>query len=152
MRQWGRRKLAFVSSWQSPKFKIGQWVEKWTGDYTGPGIVRGISTLANGRLRYLVGHRIEGGYGEFLHVYAEGNLRLRMTDGASAEFDWRLEAERLARVLAESKAREQALEAAATDFVAKVERGEVRSRSSYAAFKAALDEGRQDDDGGASAN
>ena len=146
MRQWGRRKLAFVSSWQSPKFKIGQWVEKWTGDYTGPGIVRGISTLASGRLRYLVGHRIEGGIGEFLHVYAEGNLR--MTDGASAEFDWKLEAERLARLLAEGKAREQALEAAALAFIAKVERGEVRSRSSYAAFKAALGEGRQDDDGG----
>ena len=46
------------------------------------------------------------------------------------------------------KAREQALEAAALAFIAKVERGEVRSRSSYAAFKAALDEGRQDDDGG----
>src|SRR6476620_4660550 len=102
MRQLGGRKLAFVSSWHSPKFKIGQWVEKWTGDYTGPGIVRGISTLASGRLRYLVGHRIDGGIGEFLHVY--------------------------------------------------VERGEVRSRRSYAAFKAALDEGRQDDDGGASAN
>jgi hypothetical protein len=139
-----------VSSWQSPKFKIGQWVEKWTGDFTGPGIVRGISTLASGRLRYLVGHRIEGGIGEFLHVYAEGNLR--MTDGASAEFDWQLEAERLARLLAESKARELALEAAALAFIAKVERGEVRSRSSYAAFKAALDEGRQDDDGDASAS
>ena len=134
-----------MSSWQSPKFKIGQWVEKWTGDYTGPGIVRGISTLASGRLRYLVGHRIEGGIGEFLHVYAEGNLR--MTDGASAEFDWQLEAERLARLLAESKARELALEAAALAFIAKVERGEVRPLS-YAAFKAALDEGRQDDDGG----
>jgi hypothetical protein len=68
MRQWGRRKLAFVSRWQSPKFKIGQWVEKWTGDYTGPGIVRGISTLASGRLRNLVGLRIEGGIGEFLLV------------------------------------------------------------------------------------
>lgn len=58
-----------------PKFEIGQTVFKHTGDYTGPGVVRGISTLANGKLRYLVGHRIEGGDGEFLHVYAQGNLR-----------------------------------------------------------------------------
>jgi len=50
-------------------------VFKWTGDYTGPGLVRGIAELENGRLRYLVGHRLEGGTGELLHVYAEGNLR-----------------------------------------------------------------------------
>lgn len=58
-----------------PKFETGQTVLKWTGDYQGPGIVRGIAGLANGKLRYLVGHKIEGGIGEFLHVYAEGNLR-----------------------------------------------------------------------------
>jgi len=58
-----------------PKFETGQTVLKWTGDYGGPGIVRGIAGLENGKLRYLVGHRIEGGTGEFLHVYAEGNLR-----------------------------------------------------------------------------
>jgi hypothetical protein len=60
---------------QPPKFEIGQHVYKWTGDYGGPGIVRGIAGLDNGKLRYLVGHKIEGGTGEFLHVYAEGNLR-----------------------------------------------------------------------------
>lgn len=58
-----------------PKFKVGDAVFKWTGDYGGPGIVRGTSVLPSGKLRYLVGHRIEGGTGEFLHVYAEGNLR-----------------------------------------------------------------------------
>jgi hypothetical protein len=57
------------------KFKIGELVEKWTGDYTGRGRVRGICVLENGKTRYLVGHRIEGGTGEFLHVYASGNLR-----------------------------------------------------------------------------
>jgi hypothetical protein len=57
------------------KFQIGQLVFKWTGDYTGPGRVRGIAELENGKLRYLVGHRLEGGTGELLHVYAEGNLR-----------------------------------------------------------------------------
>jgi hypothetical protein len=60
---------------QQPKFAIGQIVFKWTGDYTGPGTIRGIAGLDNGKLRYLVGHKIMGGTGEFLHVYAEGNLR-----------------------------------------------------------------------------
>jgi hypothetical protein len=58
-----------------PKFQIGQLVYKWTGDYTGPGIVRGHAINGSGKLRYLVGHRVEGGTGEFLHVYAEGNLK-----------------------------------------------------------------------------
>ena len=60
---------------QQPKFEIGQIVFKWTGDYTGPGVVRGLSKLPSGKIRYLVGHQITGGTGEFLHVYAEGNLR-----------------------------------------------------------------------------
>lgn len=60
---------------EQPAFKIGDRVFKWTGDYQGPGYVRGISRLASGKLRYLVGHRIEGGSGEFLHVYAAGNLK-----------------------------------------------------------------------------
>jgi hypothetical protein len=58
-----------------PKFGIGQRVFKWTGDYTGPGIVRGIAFNGKGQPRYMVGHQIEAGTGEFLHVYAEGNLR-----------------------------------------------------------------------------
>ena len=58
-----------------PKYQINDHVFKWTGDYTGPGIVRGIAMLPNGKVRYLVGHKIEGGDGEFLHVFAEGNLR-----------------------------------------------------------------------------
>ena len=57
------------------KFEIGQHVYKWTGDYRGPGIVRGIAGLEGGKWRYLVGHRLAGGVGELLHVYAEGNLR-----------------------------------------------------------------------------
>ena len=59
---------------RQPKFEIGQTVYKLTGDYTGLGVVRGISLHGNGQLHYLVGHRI-GGSREFLHVYAEGNLR-----------------------------------------------------------------------------
>ena len=61
---------------RTPKFEIGQLVYKWTGDYNGPGRVRGIAYLPDGKIRYLVGHRIEGGEGEFLHVYAAGNLRM----------------------------------------------------------------------------
>lgn len=60
---------------KAPKFKPNDLVEKWTGDYTGPGRVRGVCIFDNGKLRYLVGHRIEGGTGEFFHIYAEGNLR-----------------------------------------------------------------------------
>lgn len=60
---------------QMPKFAIGDAVVKWTGDYTGPGIVRGISYNSKGQVRYMVGHTVQGGTGEFLHVYAEGNLR-----------------------------------------------------------------------------
>jgi hypothetical protein len=58
------------------KFKIGDRVFKHTGDYTGPGIVRGVSMLPGDKPRYLVGHRIEGGTGEFLHIYAAYNLKL----------------------------------------------------------------------------
>jgi hypothetical protein len=57
------------------KFQIGQPVFKWTGDFTGRGIVRGIAANGAGKVRYLVGHKVEGGTGEFLHIYAEGNLR-----------------------------------------------------------------------------
>lgn len=63
------------------EFRIGDRVFKWTGDYTGPGTVRGISKLPNGKTRYLVGHTIVGGTGEFLHVYASGNLRLENSIG-----------------------------------------------------------------------
>ncbi|MEY9235349.1 hypothetical protein ABIF78_007672 [Bradyrhizobium japonicum] len=56
------------------KFEIGDRVMKWTGDYTGPGIVRGICRTGGDKLRYLVGHQIAGGTGEFLHIYASGNL------------------------------------------------------------------------------
>jgi hypothetical protein len=58
-------------------FQIGDAVFKWTDDYNGPGVVRGITRLPSGTLRYLVGYQIESGQGEFLQVYAEGNLRPR---------------------------------------------------------------------------
>lgn len=58
-----------------PKFEVRQTVYKHTGNYGGPGIVRGIASDEGQPLRYLVGHQIQGGFGEFYHVYAEGNLR-----------------------------------------------------------------------------
>jgi hypothetical protein len=57
------------------RFEVGQLVYKHTGGYGGRGIVRGVTVLPSRQVRYLVGHKIEGGFGEFLHVYAEGNLR-----------------------------------------------------------------------------
>jgi hypothetical protein len=57
------------------RFQVGDRVYKHTGDYRGPGVVRGITTLPNNKPRYLVGHKIEGGEGELLHIYAPYNLR-----------------------------------------------------------------------------
>ena len=56
-------------------FHIGQRVEKFTGDYTGPGIVVGVCHLDNGVIRYVVSHKLEGGTGFLLHLYSEANLR-----------------------------------------------------------------------------
>ena len=61
----------------APKFRYGDLVEKTTGDYTGPGIIRGLAVLGDGRLRYLVGHQLANGKGELLHTYSEINLRPR---------------------------------------------------------------------------
>jgi len=57
------------------RFHIGQRVEKFTGDYTGPGIVRGVTFLDDGVVRYVVAHKLEGGTGLLLHLYSEANLR-----------------------------------------------------------------------------
>ena len=54
--------------------KIGDKVEKYTGDYTIPGEVRAIFTMKNGAVRYVVEHEAVGG-GAFLHIYSEKNLR-----------------------------------------------------------------------------
>lgn len=50
-------------------------VEKIGGSYGGHGIIRGHAVTESGEARYLVGHRIEGGYGEFLHVYPPNLVR-----------------------------------------------------------------------------
>ena len=63
------------------EFKEGDLVEKFKGDYGGPGVVIKAMMLG-GKERYLVAHRIEGGFGQFVHIYNSSILRLmEKTDG-----------------------------------------------------------------------
>ncbi|WP_234892227.1 hypothetical protein [Agrobacterium vitis] len=55
-------------------FAIGDLVEKYTGDYTAKGEVRGIFATTRGAVRYVVEHQADGG-GSFCHIYSEKNLR-----------------------------------------------------------------------------
>lgn len=55
--------------------KSGDRVEKFSGDYTGPGTIEQIVSMGDGRTRYLVSHRIEGGSGTFLHIYSKSQIR-----------------------------------------------------------------------------
>ena len=65
-----------------PAIPIGTKIEKVGGSYGGPGIVRGYAEAEIGSPRYLVGHQIEGGYGEFLHVYPIDMIRVK--DGTAS--------------------------------------------------------------------
>ena len=56
--------------------KCGDKVEKFSGEYTGPGTIEQIVSMDDGRTRYLVSHKIEGGTGTFLHIYSKKQLRL----------------------------------------------------------------------------
>ncbi|NDD84071.1 hypothetical protein EBZ38_07325 [bacterium] len=53
----------------SMKFKIGDKVYKYTGDYQLAGEVRAAFTTSAGKERYVVEH-----YGGMLHIYSEKNL------------------------------------------------------------------------------
>jgi len=55
---------------------VGTKVYKISGEYQGPGIVKAIITKDDGSLRYLVGHTIEGGKGQFLHIYSRNNIEV----------------------------------------------------------------------------
>jgi hypothetical protein len=64
------------------EFKVGDLVEKHTGDYRAKGEVRGVFTMSRGAVRYVVEHKAEGG-GSFCHIYSAQNLRL-LESGSSA--------------------------------------------------------------------
>lgn len=53
-----------------PKFKIGDFVEKYTGDYQLTGHVVAVFSTRSGKVRYVVEH-FEG----LLHIYSAANLR-----------------------------------------------------------------------------
>jgi hypothetical protein len=55
-------------------FRVGDQVEKFTGDYTAKGEVRGTFAMKSGAIRHVVEHPAEGG-GSFCHIYAPKNLR-----------------------------------------------------------------------------
>jgi len=61
-----------------PAFKRGDLVEKHGGRYGGPGrIVGETDDLSDDGYRlYAVAMKVEGGYGEFVHVFPESVLRL----------------------------------------------------------------------------
>ncbi len=63
------------------KFRVGDQVEKFSGDYRARGEVRGILVMKKGALRYVVEHEVADGGGSFCHIYSEGQLRL-MEGGA----------------------------------------------------------------------
>ncbi len=59
----------------STEFKVGDKVEKVTGEYRIKGEVRAVFTKKDGVTRLVVEHEAEGG-GSFLHVYGSTNLQL----------------------------------------------------------------------------
>jgi hypothetical protein len=63
-------------------FAIGDRVKKINGQYGGPGVVRGVFAMENKNMRYVVAHRIEGGWGEMLHIYSKNQLALESADEA----------------------------------------------------------------------
>lgn len=56
-------------------FEKGDIVEKYSGDYGGPGVIEAVLDISDGRRRYLVAHKISGGWGTLLHIYGESQLR-----------------------------------------------------------------------------
>lgn len=56
-------------------FELDQPVEKIGGGYGGPGVVVNRFELTPGVWRYVVAHKIEGGWGTFLHIYGDAQLR-----------------------------------------------------------------------------
>jgi len=61
----------------NPKFRTGEFVTKTGTGYSGPGIVVTVFEGLDHHWRYVVMHRIDGGQGEFYHIYREGQLATR---------------------------------------------------------------------------
>lgn len=57
-----------------PWFRTGDKVWKSGSGYEGPGEVVVGFNGSDGKRRYVVAHQIDGGTGELLHIYAEGQL------------------------------------------------------------------------------
>lgn len=53
-----------------PKFKVGDLVEKYTGDYQISGYVVAVFATRSGNIRYVVEH-----FKGLLHIYSAANLR-----------------------------------------------------------------------------
>ena len=56
------------------EFKKDDLVEKHSGDYGGPGEF--VEYIRDGkRIRCIVKHKIEGGFGTFFHIYSPAQIR-----------------------------------------------------------------------------
>lgn len=58
-------------------FKKGDEVVKFDGAYGGPGVVKSSFEVKPGEWRIVVAHKIEGGFGELLHIYGAKQLRFK---------------------------------------------------------------------------
>lgn len=58
-----------------PEFRVGDHVEKFTGDYHLSGEVRAVFTTRAGKTRYVVEH-----FKGLLHIYSASNLRPASAD------------------------------------------------------------------------
>lgn len=63
-------------------FVIGQMVEKFSGDYGGPGRVVDRLEPEPGKLRYVVAFEIAAGFGEFYHILNPSQLRALETSSS----------------------------------------------------------------------
>ena len=60
---------------ESPIFRVGQRVEKFTGDYRARGEVRSVFETVPGVWRVVVRHDLPDDNGWFLHIYSAANLQ-----------------------------------------------------------------------------
>jgi hypothetical protein len=69
-----------------PRLQIGDDVEKFGGSYGGPGRIVSKFPVNENEWRFIVSHKIEGGYGKLLHIYTAGQLRKLPNDrGATCQ-------------------------------------------------------------------